>query len=463
MRSVHHVTRAIHDETNMGDPRTRGPEEHQVSRLERDARGQQRSGVELVLRHPGELHACGGPGGLDEPGAVERHAGVFGTPTVRDADLAQGELDGDEGRFPCGRIGGRQRARQSQHFGHVGVGVVIGEDGLLQAVCSAPSVGAQQPGGREGRVPGVVGVGRVCPAGRNRTGVGREGPRFELHGAHRACGVVAGGDTGQPGPSVVGFDGADGGQHRPGQARTGRGRQLVVDQEVDGRDGAARRRRGQQVDAALKALVTGFDPFGGGKINPSSLAVGQLKKRIGEVVVHTAQLPTSYAHSAGVLRAAIEEVKPEIVLCVGQAGGRTELCLERVAINVQDARIRDNDGKQPIDKPVVKDGPAAHFATLPIKACVAEMRKAGLPAAVSNTAGTFVCNHIFYALMDIAQSHPIPMRGGFLHIPYVPEQAARLGGAPSMALDDMVRGIEIILEVSASRVSDVHTVEGRIS
>jgi len=133
--------------------------------------------------------------------------------------------------------------------------------------------------------------------------------------------------------------------------------------------------------------------------------------------VHTTQLPTSYAHSAGVLRAAIEEVKPEIVLCVGQAGGRTDLCLERVAINVQDARIRDNDGKQPIDKPVVKDGPAAHFATLPIKACVAEMRKAGLPAAVSNTAGTFVCNHIFYALMDIAQSHPIPMRGGFLHIP----------------------------------------------
>ena len=213
----------------------------------------------------------------------------------------------------------------------------------------------------------------------------------------------------------------------------------------------------------MKALVTGFDPFGGDKVNPSSLAVGQLKKRICEVVVHTAQLPTSYAHSSGVLRAAIEEVKPEIVLCVGQAGGRTELCLERVAINVQDARIRDNDGKQPIDKPVVKDGPAAHFATLPIKACVAEMRKAGLPAAVSNTAGTFVCNHIFYALMDIAQSHPIPMRGGFLHIPYVPEQAARLGGAPSMAIDDIVRGIEIILEVSATRTSDLHTVEGRIS
>ena len=213
----------------------------------------------------------------------------------------------------------------------------------------------------------------------------------------------------------------------------------------------------------MKALVTGFDPFGGDKINPSSLAVGRLRKRIGGIVVHTATLPTSYAKSAGVLRKAIEKTRPDIVLCVGQAGGRTELCLERVAINVQDARIRDNDGKQPIDKPVVADGPAAHFATLPIKACVAEMRKAGLPAAVSNTAGTFVCNHIFYALMDIAASHPIPMRGGFLHIPYVPEQVARLGGAPSMAVEDIVRGIEIIVEVSAARNSDLHTVEGRIS
>ena len=210
-------------------------------------------------------------------------------------------------------------------------------------------------------------------------------------------------------------------------------------------------------------MVTGFDPFGGDKVNPSSLAVSKLRKRIGGVMIHTATLPTSYAKSAGVLRKVIEKTKPDIVLCVGQAGGRTELCLERVAINVQDARIRDNDGKQPIDKPVVAGGPAAHFATLPIKACVAAMRKAGLPAAVSNTAGTFVCNHIFYALMDIAAAHPIPMRGGFLHIPYVPEQVARLGGAPSMAVEDIVRGIEIIVEVSATRTSDLHTVEGRIS
>ena len=213
----------------------------------------------------------------------------------------------------------------------------------------------------------------------------------------------------------------------------------------------------------MRALVTGFDPFGGDKVNPSSLAVSRLKKRVGTVSVATAVLPTSYARSATVLREAIDEAKPDIVLCVGQAGGRTDLCLERVGINVQDARIPDNDRQQPIDVPVRVDGPAAYFATLPIKAFVAEMRKAGLPAVVSNTAGTFVCNHILYALMDIIASHPVKMRGGFLHIPYVPEQAARLGGAPSMAVDDIVRGIEIILATSAARMTDIHTVEGRIS
>lgn len=213
----------------------------------------------------------------------------------------------------------------------------------------------------------------------------------------------------------------------------------------------------------MKALVTGFDPFGGDKVNPSSLAVGRLRRKIGRIEVMTAVLPTSYARSAAVLRKAIDKARPDIVLCVGQAGGRTDLCLERVGINVQDARIPDNDKRQPIDVPVVAGGPAAYFATLPIKACVAEMRKAGLPAVVSNTAGTFVCNHILYSLMDIIASHPTRMRGGFLHIPYVPEQAARLGGAPSMAVDDIVRGIEIIVAVSAARKKDVHTAEGRIS
>ncbi|MBV8393547.1 MAG: pyroglutamyl-peptidase I [Alphaproteobacteria bacterium] len=213
----------------------------------------------------------------------------------------------------------------------------------------------------------------------------------------------------------------------------------------------------------MKALVTGFDAFGGDDVNPSSLAVRRLGRRIAGIEVRIAELPTSYARSAAALERAIEEVRPEIVLCAGQAGGRAELCLERVAINVQDARIRDNDGRQPIDRPIVEEGPAAYFATLPIKACVAGLREAGLPAAVSNSAGTFVCNHVFYVLMDMLRRRRHPPRGGFLHIPYIPEQAARLGGAPSLSLDDIVRGIEIVLEVSASRVDDLALAEGRIS
>ena len=198
-------------------------------------------------------------------------------------------------------------------------------------------------------------------------------------------------------------------------------------------------------------------------MNPSSLAVQRLRKRYGSVVVHTATLPCSFARSTGVLQDAIDTANPDIVLCVGLAGGRSELCLERVGINVQDARIRDNDGRQPIDKPVVRGGPPAHFATLPIKACVKAMRQAGLAATFSNTAGTFVCNHILYALMDIASRQPTPLRGGFLHVPYAPEQIARVGTAPSMAIGDVTRGIEIILQVSGERTSDIHTAEGKVS
>src|SRR4051794_23285203 len=182
----------------------------------------------------------------------------------------------------------------------------------------------------------------------------------------------------------------------------------------------------------MKALVTGFDAFGGDKVNPSALAVRRLKRRIGGLTIHTVELPTSYSRSPIVLRGAIHEVQPDIVLGVGQSGGRPELCLERVAINVQDARIKDNDGKQPIDRPVVREGPAAYLATLPIKACVAEMRKAGLPAAVSNTAGTFVCNHIFYAHgHGRAAPHGVPRR-----LPAHPLSPRAGGAARRRALDE---------------------------
>ena len=191
----------------------------------------------------------------------------------------------------------------------------------------------------------------------------------------------------------------------------------------------------------MKALVTGFDPFGGDEVNPSSLAVGKLKKRIAGIAVHTAELPTSYAKSAGVLRAAIDKVRPDLVLCVGQAGGRSELCLERVGINVQDARIRDNDGKQPIDIRIKDDGPPAYFSSLPIKAMATAMHGAGIPAAVSNTAGTYVCNHIMYQVLYMID-HEFPgKKGGFVHVPYLPSQVLDKPNQPSLGLDELVTAL----------------------
>jgi pyroglutamyl-peptidase len=211
----------------------------------------------------------------------------------------------------------------------------------------------------------------------------------------------------------------------------------------------------------MKALVTGFEPFGGDRVNPSLEALRRLPARLGTLDIATQALPVVYGQALPVLCEAIAVTKPDIVLCVGLAGGRPALSLERVAINIDDARIPDNGGNQPIDRPVVAGGPAAYFATLPIKAAVAALRDAGLPAAVSNSAGTFLCNHIFYGLMHEAAG--AQFRGGFLHVPYLPSLAAQIPGAPSMALEQIVEGIEIILQVAAVRFDDIAVSEGAIS
>jgi pyroglutamyl-peptidase len=207
----------------------------------------------------------------------------------------------------------------------------------------------------------------------------------------------------------------------------------------------------------MRALVTGFEPFDNDPLNPSSAALAHLPGRLGELEVETRVLPCVFGEALRVLREAAASIKPDIVLCVGLAGGRAELSLERVAINVDDARIPDNDGNRPIDVPVIAEGPPAYFSGLPIKAAVAELRRAGLPAGVSNSAGTFVCNHIFYGVMHLAAE--AGFRAGFLHVPYLPEQAAH-PGAPSMALADIARGIEIILSVTAGRSVDIAVSEG---
>ena len=205
----------------------------------------------------------------------------------------------------------------------------------------------------------------------------------------------------------------------------------------------------------MKALVTGFEPFGGERVNPALEALRLLPPRLGELSLATRVLPAVFGSSLGALEEAVGASAPDIVLCVGLAGGRSALSLERVAINIDDARIADNSGRQPIDLPVVAGGPAAYFATLPIKAAVAALRNAGLPAIVSNSAGTFVCNHVFYALLHLAATRRPGLRGGFLHVPYLPSQAAQHDGAPSMALDDIVRGVEIVLTVAAASTADI--------
>lgn len=204
-----------------------------------------------------------------------------------------------------------------------------------------------------------------------------------------------------------------------------------------------------------RVLVTGFDPFGGAAVNASWLVARTLADAPPEGArVHAVCLPCEFGTAAARLRAAIAAHDPALVLALGQAAGRCEFSVERVAINVDDARIADNAGAQPVDVPVVGGGPAAYFSTLPIKAMVAALRTAGLPAAVSQTAGTYVCNHVFYALMHALAQRP-GVRGGFIHLPLLPEQAAQAHPpAPSLPLATLVDGVALALSTALATARD---------
>lgn len=213
----------------------------------------------------------------------------------------------------------------------------------------------------------------------------------------------------------------------------------------------------------MKLLLTAFDPFGGSSVNPGLEAVKLVADRIGEVEIIKLEVPTVFGKSIETVAAKMAQVSPDAVLCIGQAGGRCDLTVERVAINLDDARIPDNMGQQPIDVPVFADGPAAYFSNLPIKAMVAKIREAGLPASVSNTAGTFVCNHLMYGVLyHIAKGYP-GVRGGFLHVPFAPDQTVDLSApAPSMGVGDIARGIEAAIRAIAEHSADIPASEGRI-
>jgi pyroglutamyl-peptidase len=200
-------------------------------------------------------------------------------------------------------------------------------------------------------------------------------------------------------------------------------------------------------------LLTGFEPFGGEVLNPSWLVAQALHgQALAGVRVQSVCLPCVFGQAADTLRQALGQHKPLLVLALGQAAGREGFTVERVAINVDDARIPDNAGQQPLDAAISARGPAAHFATLPIKAMVAALQQQGWPAAVSQTAGTYVCNHVFYALMQALRRRP-GVRGGFMHLPLLPGQAT--AGQPSLALDVQVAGVRLALLAALQHSTDL--------
>ncbi len=198
----------------------------------------------------------------------------------------------------------------------------------------------------------------------------------------------------------------------------------------------------------MRALVTGFEAFGGDTVNASLAAIKRLPPHVNGLEIETAELPTSFARAPAVLAAAIARAGPDLVLCVGEAGGRSMLGIERVATNLCNAQIDDNDGARPAGGKSVADGPAAYFSTLPVNAMLVAMREAGLPCEISNSAGGFVCNHVFYTLMHLTAAQGHRWLAGFLHVPHAFDPVAR--PQARMRVDDIVRGIALALDAAVS-------------
>lgn len=213
----------------------------------------------------------------------------------------------------------------------------------------------------------------------------------------------------------------------------------------------------------MKALVTGFDPFGGESINPAFEAVRHMAEEVQGCKIIKQELPTVFDKSLLVLEAAIEREKPDIVICVGQAGGRYELSLERVGINLNEARIQDNEGQKPAGEPVKIDGENAYFSTLPNKAILKEMIEAKIPAVLSYTAGTYVCNHVLYGLMYAIEKKFNGIRGGFIHVPFLPEQVLDKKNMPYMSLEMITKGLELAVKATVENNADIIYPAGEIS
>ena len=201
----------------------------------------------------------------------------------------------------------------------------------------------------------------------------------------------------------------------------------------------------------MKILITGFDPFGGETVNPAYEAVKLLPDTIAGAEIIKLEVPTRFHRAGAVLEDAMQRHKPDAVICVGQAGGRAAITPEKVAINLMDGRIPDNAGYQPVGVPIREGGETAYFTSLPVKAMVQRMRDAGIPAAVSYTAGTYVCNYLLYTLLYLIDKKYPNVRGGFIHVPYAMEQVINKPlGTPSMDLCQIARGLETAVEAVAA-------------
>ena len=211
----------------------------------------------------------------------------------------------------------------------------------------------------------------------------------------------------------------------------------------------------------MKILVSGFDPFGGEKINPAIESVKLLPDSIKGHEIIKIEIPTVMGKRVDKLKEKIAEVKPDVVISVGQAGGREDITVERVAINVDDCRIKDNVGNQPIDEKIAEDGPDAYLLTLPIKAMVENIKSANIPASVSNTAGTFICNHVAYGMAHLRATEYPNMRTGFIHIPFLPEQVLNKPHTASMNLDTIAKALEKAIEAVIDNDEDIKVTGGK--
>ena len=199
----------------------------------------------------------------------------------------------------------------------------------------------------------------------------------------------------------------------------------------------------------MKILLTAFEPFGGEAINPAKEALALVSDEVAGARIIKMEVPVVFGKAIETVLQAMKKEKPDAVLCVGQAGGRAGMTPERVAINIDDARIPDNAGNQPVDSPIFPDGAPAYFSSLPVKAMVQMIRDAGVPASLSNTAGTYVCNHLMYGVLyHIDKSFP-GMKGGFMHVPFMHEQVMDKQNTPSLSREDIACGIEAALQAIA--------------